>query len=82
VQTELTAHKDLFDLRPRAILSFDEEKVLIQYLHPTTGQAGSMVAGQVTDLLEDETRLMAAIIQRLKGMGGDKPLETLIRPDL
>ena len=81
LQAELSGEPDLYELRPRACLSFDEERLVIQYRHPVTGEAGSMVAGTVRDVGKDEKRSAAQIIERLRGRGRDKPFETLIRPE-
>lgn len=81
LQAELSGQADLYELKPRAKLSFDEERLVIQYRHPLTGEAGSMVAGTVRDVQRDEKRLTAEIIQRLRGRGRDQPFETLIRPE-
>jgi hypothetical protein len=81
VQAELLNHDELLELRPRVKLSFDEEKFIVQYRHPFTGQAGSMVAGAVRDVQREEKRMTAEIVQRLRGRGRDKPFETLIRPE-
>ena len=81
VQAELLNHDELFELRPRVKLSFDEEKLIVHYRHPTTGRAGSMVAGVVRDVQREERRMTAEIVQRLRGRGRSKPFETLITPE-
>ena len=81
LQAELSGAPDLYELRPRASLSFDEERLVIRYRHPITGVAGSMVAGTVREVRQDEKRLTAEIIERLRGRGRDKPFETVIRPE-
>jgi hypothetical protein len=47
-------HDELFELRPRVKLSFDEEKLIVKYRHPTSGRAGSIVAGLVRDVRREE----------------------------
>ena len=76
IQQELLERADLAPFQARALLSINRERLIIQYRHPGTGQAGSFDAGFVADIQDDETRLVEILLKRLKNRVTEKPSET------
>jgi hypothetical protein len=66
IQARLSGHRDLYLLRPRVALSFNEEEIVVQYQHPLTRQAEVMVAGSLQEAARDEHRLISAIVDQLR----------------
>jgi hypothetical protein len=66
VQTRLSDDRDLAELKPRAALSFNEERLVVQYRHPRTGRDAVVVVGSLQELMLQEQRLLFEVMEQLK----------------
>jgi hypothetical protein len=73
VQAEISAHRELLELRMRVKLSFDEEKLIIHYRHPRTGRETGLGTCSIRALLKNEKQVTAAVVRHVKGWSRPPP---------